>query len=205
MELWCPWRKGKQVDLKWPLLEIEASAFGVPLRAASCCSRALDSKYSSHAAASLHSAEQKLSIAIILLYSLLVHVFSFTTSNHFFFHDILPFQSKKKKRNWRASIVSAYNSDIKIPVSANLQIQVLSAVSVEWSAHAARSRSMLPLKTRQWRLHGSWLQSVQRKYQQLDELSSAEQHDHTITRMSSHHYLFMQETLEVCNSIILNS
>lgn len=38
--------------LKCPLLEIEASGFGVPLRAASCCSKALDSKYSSHAAAS---------------------------------------------------------------------------------------------------------------------------------------------------------
>lgn len=38
--------------LRWPLLEISASGFGVPLRAASCCSRAFDSKYSSHAAAS---------------------------------------------------------------------------------------------------------------------------------------------------------
>lgn len=38
--------------LKWPLLEIEASGLGVPLRAASCCSRAFDSKYSSQAAAS---------------------------------------------------------------------------------------------------------------------------------------------------------
>jgi hypothetical protein len=34
------------------LLEIEASGLGVPLRAASCCSRAFDSKYSSQAAAS---------------------------------------------------------------------------------------------------------------------------------------------------------
>jgi hypothetical protein len=33
-------------------LAIEASGFGVPLRAASCCSSALDSKYSSQAAAS---------------------------------------------------------------------------------------------------------------------------------------------------------
>ncbi|KAJ0491641.1 hypothetical protein HanIR_Chr12g0566041 [Helianthus annuus] len=38
--------------LKWPLLDIDASGFGVPFLAASCCSRAFDSKYSSHAAAS---------------------------------------------------------------------------------------------------------------------------------------------------------
>jgi hypothetical protein len=31
---------------------MDASGFGVPFRAASCCSRAFDSKYSSHAAAS---------------------------------------------------------------------------------------------------------------------------------------------------------
>jgi len=38
--------------LKWPLLAIDASGFRVPFRAASCCSKALDSKYSSQAAAS---------------------------------------------------------------------------------------------------------------------------------------------------------
>lgn len=48
----------KSFNLKWPLLEIEASGFGVPLRAASCCSRALDSKYSSHAAASYRDFKQ---------------------------------------------------------------------------------------------------------------------------------------------------
>jgi hypothetical protein len=34
------------------LLAIDASGFLVPFRAASCCSKALDSKYSSQAAAS---------------------------------------------------------------------------------------------------------------------------------------------------------
>lgn len=38
--------------LRWPLLAMDASGFGVPFRAASCCSKAFDSKYSSHAAAS---------------------------------------------------------------------------------------------------------------------------------------------------------
>ena len=38
--------------LRWPLLAMEASGLGVPFRAASCCSSALDSKYSSQAAAS---------------------------------------------------------------------------------------------------------------------------------------------------------
>jgi len=38
--------------LRCPLLAIDESGFGMPLREASCCSNALDSKYSSHAAAS---------------------------------------------------------------------------------------------------------------------------------------------------------
>jgi len=33
---------------------MEASGFGMPIRAASCCSTALESKYSNHAAASCH-------------------------------------------------------------------------------------------------------------------------------------------------------
>jgi hypothetical protein len=33
---------------------MEASGFGVPIHAASCCSTALESKYSNHAAASCH-------------------------------------------------------------------------------------------------------------------------------------------------------
>lgn len=40
------------MNLRWPLLAIDASGFLVPLRAASCCSNALDSKYSSQAAVS---------------------------------------------------------------------------------------------------------------------------------------------------------
>lgn len=42
----------KQIYLRWPLLAIDASGFRVPFRAASCCSKAFDSKYSSQAAAS---------------------------------------------------------------------------------------------------------------------------------------------------------
>jgi hypothetical protein len=61
--------------LRCPLLAIDESGFGMPLRAASCCSNAFDSKYSSHAAASCNNnnvfnSREDQSIYPIFLYAL---------------------------------------------------------------------------------------------------------------------------------------
>jgi hypothetical protein len=48
---WVRWDLSMSKDY---LLAMAASGFGVPIRAASCCSTALESKYANHAAASCH-------------------------------------------------------------------------------------------------------------------------------------------------------
>ncbi len=130
--------------LRWPLLAMEASGFGVPFRAASCCSTALESKYSSHAAAScnLHPPSPLLSTDRILTIS-------------------------SQSALWKTQHIGqqklptiCHESVMNEPVCGGHQDQVLLAKFAELSVHAEHSESMPPSRRVQLQWHGSLQLSV---------------------------------------------
>lgn len=135
--------------LRWPLLEISASGFGVPLRAASCCSRAFDSKYSSHAAASCPRVDHACKTS-----------------------DTIPIWSLKQCQTLTNTTQVHCRLWILQPECEGLLLQVWLWVYWVLFVRVAHSVNTPPLKKEQWQWHGSLQQSTEWKWPSMRKIIS---------------------------------